>query len=125
MDASHAERDLSPRSAAVIAAGMMAVALADGEAHPREVAMIEGFRGELPEDVDPSGVLLEDDWERQVFVRSLLMVALADGKVSEDEERVIAELAQAHGVDADAVGQIRQQVGMQMAYTLAGESAPE
>jgi uncharacterized tellurite resistance protein B-like protein len=119
------DRELDARSAAVIAAGMMAVALADGEAHPREVEMIEAFRKELPEGVDPSGVVLEDPWEREVFVRSLLMVAVADGAVSDDEGKVIEELARAHGVSEEQLEGIRREVAMQMAYTLAGEELPE
>lgn len=119
------DRELDARSAAVIAAGMMAVALADGEAHPREVEMIEAFRKELPEGVDPSGVVLEDPWEREVFVRSLLMVAVADGTVSDGERQVIRELARAHGVDASQVDVIRQAVAMEMAYKLADEELPQ
>lgn len=119
------ERELEARSAAVIAAGMMAVALADGEAHPREVAMIESFTEELPAGVDPSGVMLSDPWEQEIFVRSLVMVAVADGHVSEEESSLIHRLARDHGIDEERVKKIRHAVAMEMAYRLAHEELPE
>lgn len=85
------------RTAAAITAGMMAVALADGEAHPHELALLATFREGLPDDIDPSGVVITDPTVRRVLVRSLFAVALADGVVGDAEREVIEEIARAHG----------------------------
>ena len=85
------EVDIDGRTAAVIAAGMKAVALADGVSHPREMALIEQFCESLPEDADPSGVVLEDDRERELFVGTWVdnmssAFASMEGQYLEDDE---------------------------------------
>jgi tellurite resistance protein len=117
------ELEVDGRTAAVIAAGMQAVALSDGEAHPRELALIHAFRQHLPEGVDPSGVVLEDEALRDIFVRFLVMVALVDGDLKNAERATILELAQAHGVSADRVEAAVQQVRLEMFSAFEGVSA--
>jgi tellurite resistance protein len=117
------DMEVDGRTAAVIAAGMQAVALADGEAHPREMALIQGFRQQLPAGVDPSGVVLEDDRLRDVFVRFLVLVALVDGDLKAQERATISELAQAHGVSSDRVEQIVGEVRREMFSAFEGVSA--
>jgi uncharacterized tellurite resistance protein B-like protein len=97
------EPDIDARVAAVIAAGMQAVALADGDEHPRELEMIASFRAELPEGVDASDMVLTDPAHRHVYVRSLVTVALADGRLSEVERHTVVELAHAHGISLEEV----------------------
>jgi uncharacterized tellurite resistance protein B-like protein len=95
--------EIDERAAAVIAAGMRAVAEADGDVHPRERAMIEALAEGLPE-VDPTQPLPSAEL-RALYVDSLARVALADGRISEVEGARLAELAAAQGIvgeDLDA-----------------------
>lgn len=110
---------IDARTAAAIAAGMQAVALADGEAHPRELALVAAFRAELPQGIDTSRVRITSDVARHALVRSLVGVALADGRVSDDERVVIDEIARAHGA-ADLVEPTIAEVRREMAATFAG-----
>jgi tellurite resistance protein len=119
------EWDVDARTAAVIAAGMRAVALADGEPHPRELALIEAFEADLPEGVDTAGVSLESPAAAEAFLRSLFLVAFADGRLGDAEAVMIQQLARAHGLADDAVEAAAQHVRMQMAYALAGEALDE
>lgn len=103
MDWTERAISLDGPAAAVISAGMKAVAKADGDVHPRELQMIEAFEADLPSiDVpDPRAALGSKD-VRDAYVRSLVMVALADGTISEPEGAVIRELSTAMGLtDAD------------------------
>ncbi len=93
--------DLGHAAAAAIARGMRLVAQADGMIHVRELALIATFESSIPEGVEPLRDLPPEVVD--VYVRSLLMVALADGRISPREEEVIAELAAEHGVEADAL----------------------
>ena len=117
------EVDIDGRTAAVIAAGMKAVALADGVSHPREMALIEQFCESLPEDADPSGVVLEDDRERELFVRFLVMVALIDGDLNPAEWETIDDLAKAHGVGHEKVVEVAQAVRREMFAMFSGVKA--
>lgn len=88
--------DLDASAAAAIAHGMRAVAQADGMIHQRELSLIAAFEAELPSDGVPGP--LSDAASRQAFLRSLIMVALADGVITDQEEQVIGELCDAHGI---------------------------
>ena len=86
-------------AAAVIAAGMKAVARADGESHPRELELIAAFEaqaGDAPP--HPTAALTTSDL-RDTYVRTLVMVALADGAIGPEEDAVIRALAGAVGVE--------------------------
>ena len=95
--------DLDAAQAAFIAQGMRQVATADGLVHQRELNLIAAFEAELPDDV-PAG---EPDFGREdvreVYLRSLILVALADGRVGEVEYDVIVELAAAIGIEPEQV----------------------
>jgi uncharacterized membrane protein YebE (DUF533 family) len=93
---------IDARSAAIIAAGMRAVARADGVIHQRELSLIASFEAEIPPGTPATGKL-EDRGVVDAFVRSLIMTALADGVISDAEHDCIAELCAAHGVDASAL----------------------
>lgn len=91
--------DLDGAVAATVARAMRVVAQADGMVHPRELSLIAQFESELPEGVEPQSTLSAGDV--QVLLRSVVMVALADGRISEAEEQAIAAIATEQGVGAD------------------------
>lgn len=80
-------------AAAIISAGMKAVAKADGDVHHNELGLIQAFEDGLPDEpvVDAKATLNSDEL-REVYARSLVLVALADGVISDEEDRVIREL---------------------------------
>ena len=96
---------LDEAAAAVIGRDMRVVAEADGILHVRELSLIDAFVSELPDsdvDVDGYGSICTDEL-RMTYLRSLVMVALADGKVSEEEHEVILELSAKVGLPAATV----------------------
>lgn len=90
---------LDGRASAAIAAGMRAVALADGEATPAELALVAAFEAGLPPDLDPTGVRFDDAARQRLLLESLFLVAWADGAVSEAERSVIVRIARGHDID--------------------------
>lgn len=97
--------NLSDEAAAVLAAGMREVALADGDMHQQELALIATFGGSDTGNVQDAPTVLTNSEVRAAYVRSLIMVALADGEISSSEQAKIRELAGAVGVgdsDVDA-----------------------
>lgn len=111
MDWTERSIPLDGPAAAVISAGMKAVARADGDVHPREVELIEAFERDLPTtDIpDPRSALGTTDL-KGAYVRSLVMVALADGRISPEERAVIAELCGALGVSDDEIAAAEKDV---------------
>lgn len=89
--------DIDATSAAVIAQGMREVAQADGMIHQRELALIASFEADIPPGGDADGEL--PDAIKEVYLRSLIMVALADGQITDNEEERIMALA-----DRQAIG---------------------
>lgn len=100
MDWFEQDVDLDAAQAAFVAQGMRRVATADGHIHERELNLIAAFEAELPEGSASSAPDLSDEAVREVYLRSLILVALADGRVSEAERTVIVELAGEVGIDA-------------------------
>lgn len=94
--------DLDAAQAAWFARGMRRVAQADGMVHDREMNLIASFESGL-DDVDGAGEPEVDDSVRVAYLRSLIMVALADGVIGESELAEIRTLASEAGVDADLV----------------------
>ena len=88
--------NLDASAAAVIASGMRQVAQADGMIHQRELALIASFEADLPGGGDPSSSLPTE--AKVVYLRSLIMVALADGVITDKEEERINALADAQGI---------------------------
>lgn len=94
--------ELTAAQAQAIGRAMLAVARADGAADPREVALIAEL---APVDVslaDPApsevAAALPDAKSREALLRSLLLVAFADGDYSAAEKSVVAAHAAACGV---------------------------
>jgi hypothetical protein len=104
-----AQVEVDAGAAARIAEGMARVAGADGAIHPREMALIEGFRAEIPEGTEPAASPLPAG-VGELYVRSLLMVGMADGRVSEVEGTLILKLAAEQGIDAAAVRAMSREV---------------
>lgn len=91
------EVPIDAAAAAAIAQGMRQVAQADGLIHHRELALIASFEAGVPEAADVAGAISSGPL-RTVFLRSLIMVALADGRISEAESARIRELAQEQAI---------------------------
>ena len=88
------EVDLDAAAARTIAAAMREVAECDG-AHHDELAIIRAFEGQLPGPataVDLSTLTTGE--HREVFLKSLILVAFADGVVSEPERALIEQYAE-------------------------------
>jgi len=96
-----ADVDLDASAAAAIASGMRQVAQADGMIHQRELALIASFEADLPGGGDPEAPLPQE--AKVVYLRSLIMVALADGVITDKEEERINALADAQGINRGTV----------------------
>jgi len=110
------EVDLSRDAAEAMARGLFAVAKCDG-LHEREASLIASFwidtggtenaladleRGATPTPVELAAHL-HTATERSLFVKTALLLAWADGKVTKEERKVVAEFAEALGVDRPAL----------------------
>ena len=97
--------ELDAGSAALIVAGMRAVAEADGQVHQRELALIQSLESALLPAPSGEAKALDSEELRAVYLRSLIMVGLADGRLSDVELDVIRDLAGSvgiSGVDVDS-----------------------
>lgn len=97
---------LDEAAAAVIGRDMRIVAEADGILHVRELSLIDAFVTSLPDEGAGGYECINTDELRMTYLRSLVMVALADGKVSEEEHAVILELAAKVDLSAVAVEKV-------------------
>ncbi len=90
--------ELDAAAAHTIAAAMRAVARCDGE-HPREADLIDRFESDLPGEA--TGVdltVLQTDEAKECFLKSVVLVAYADGRVTTKERELIAGYAKTLGV---------------------------
>lgn len=101
------EVDLNPDAAAYIAQGLRALASCDG-LHTNELALVEEFErgvGIPPTDgadfASDGGGPLGDTSERELFLSSLQLMALADGRISSREAEWIDRVSSDLGIDAD------------------------
>ena len=100
---------------------MMALARVDG-VHDSEMSLIREFYGSCSRDGDPeleevakgdfdparAKALFGGDGEhRDIFVKSLVLLAYADGEYGEREDRVIRDLAQAVGLSDGDVDRLK------------------
>src|SRR5581483_118416 len=100
--------------AEAIARGLFAIARADGM-HEREAALIAGFYGEAGgssqslselerrEDITPEELAahLKDQEMGRLFLRTAILLTLADGKVSAQESALVHKYAERLGLSAD------------------------
>ena len=90
-------------TAAVIARDLRRVAEIDGHMHERELSLIEAFEREIPETPISDDAVFESDEIRSAYLRSLIMLALADGEIAEEEQTLILQLAERRGISNDEV----------------------
>jgi len=105
------EVNLSHGAAEAIARGLFAIARVDG-VHEREAGLIARFwidaggggslsdleRAESIKPADVAAALHSDD-ERQLFVKTAILLTWADGEVSAAEKKAVGEFARALGID--------------------------
>ena len=105
------ELHLSHGAAEAIARGLFAIAAVDG-VHEREAGLIASFwidAGgggplsdlERAEAIKPADVALalHSDAERQLFIKTAILLTWADGSVSPAEKKAVSEFAKALGID--------------------------
>lgn len=113
--------EVDERAAHTIAAAMRVVAHADGE-HPREIELIAAFEDELPG--DPTGEIdlstIHTPELREAFLWSLVLVAFADGRVSDEEGQVIHDYAQRLGMGGKEVARAVADVATMLLSNLSG-----
>ncbi|MEC8276193.1 MAG: hypothetical protein VXZ96_14595 [Myxococcota bacterium] len=97
-----------------IAAAMKEMSAVDGEIHPEELAMInqltEGFEVSDNTDVDVS--LFQNVQQKDIFLKSVALVALADGKVLAEEKALLEKFSSQLGLDAGYGQSIMTEVGI-------------
>jgi tellurite resistance protein len=109
------EVELSRGAAEAIARGLYAVARCDG-LHEREAGLIASFwidagGGSPLSDLERAEALrpadlaaaLHSDAERQLFIKTAILLTWADGKVSDAERKAVQEFARALGIDDAAL----------------------
>lgn len=114
-----APANLDARGAAIVAAGMRAVARADGVIHQRELNLIASFEASIPSEQGASGPLGDPACE-DAYLWSLVMTALADGVISDAERACIAALAEEQGISPDRVAAAELQVKRKFLSVFAG-----
>ena len=112
---SHPEIQITAEQGQMMARGLMAVARADGSVDERELGLIRSLvpegSPELP-DVAPeelAGVIGSGE-AGQLFLKSCLLVALADQAYSEPEKSLIARYAEAFRISAEELDVLAQSV---------------
>ncbi len=112
--------DLDAAAAQTIAAGMREIAAIDG-AHAREDALIDAFASGLPAgagSVDLTSLPTDD--HKEAFMKSLVLVAFADGQLSAGERAVIERYATELGLDASTITGIVTHVASVLLSKFAG-----
>ena len=94
---------LDEEAAAVIGRDMRLVAEADGILHARELSLIEAYMGPLGESEAVGFEAINSEDLKTTYLRSLVLVALADGKVSVEEHALIVKLCAEIGLTASRV----------------------
>ncbi len=115
--------DLDAAAAHTIAAAMRAVARCDGE-HPRELALIDAFESELPAG---GGALdlgaITGAGAREAFLKSVVLVAYADGRVTTRERELIAGYAAELGVSDAELTAVWTDIASSLLSTFSGVRA--
>ncbi|HJN75035.1 MAG TPA: hypothetical protein QGF58_13995 [Myxococcota bacterium] len=113
--------DIDSRTGGTIAAAMRVVALSDG-LHPREEALIDEFEKSLgteaTAEVDLS--VIDTPALREAFLKSLVLVAFADGRISEEESVCIRDYATDLGLGEPEVAKAIADVAAHLLGQLAG-----
>lgn len=118
------EIEIRADQAEAIARGLIAVAKADGQLHEREAALIADFYSSTTEQavnmaalerqatVDGSylAAMLPSKALRELFLKTAMLLAYADGTYSAPESKLIAGFGTALALDAAALGHFETQV---------------
>lgn len=113
------EIDITNDQAEAIARGLFAVARADGNVHPAEAAIIGQFFGAAAQpshieslaretniDAASLALLLPSKELREVFLRTAVLLAYADGNFADGEKEQIASFATAMNMESNELEQI-------------------
>ncbi len=93
--------DLDAQAAHAIAAAMRELAHVDGQ-HPQELALIDAFEAEIPPVSASSLADVNTPESREALLKSLVLLAFADGRMSPEERAHIVGVAAKVGLtDAD------------------------
>jgi hypothetical protein len=117
------EVNLERGAAEAIARGLYAIARVDG-LHDREAGLIASFwieagggSGALSDlersgDIAPAelATALRTDIERQLFIKTAILLTWADGSVSAAEQQAVGDFAKALGVEPSALEQLEASV---------------
>ena len=113
--------DIDTKAGAAIAAAMRAVAVSDGM-HPSEEALILEFEESIGTPATP-----EIDWDaidtpalKEAFLKSCVLVAFADGSISDEESALLHEYAARLGLGDREVAKSIADVAQVLLGQLAG-----
>lgn len=123
------EIDVTDDQARAIGRAMLAVARADGEAEPREVALIEQLAPIDDAASDPTPAELAAAFPapegRELLLRSALLVAFVDGDYSDAERALVSSWAAALAVPAARLEELASAVkGFLMSPLLPLSNSP-
>lgn len=113
------ETEIEAGVAAAIAADMKAVAQADGVVHGRELALVVEFESTIPAGTVPAARITDPAGIR-AWAHSMIMLALADGRIGDDEKAKILDLAAQRGIAAADVEAATGDVKRQFLATFSG-----
>lgn len=122
------DTDITPSAAAFMANGLRALAHLDG-IHTSELALVEEFERSMgipagdAKKFDTADVGPLDDAQREAFLRTLQLMALADGRVSARESEWIGRVASEFGVSAERQAELAVEARKYMLSSLAGVTA--
>ncbi|HZS41745.1 MAG TPA: hypothetical protein VFF06_33180 [Polyangia bacterium] len=117
------EMHISRQAAEAIARGLYTVARVDG-LHEREAGLIASFwidaghgaaalsdleRGDAMKPADLATILRTDE-ERQVFIKTALLLTWADGEVTDAERKIVREFAAALAIDGPKIERLESEV---------------
>jgi len=117
--------ELTAEAAMTIAAGMRSMSRIDGE-HPAEEQLIALFEESLPERREPGkpprvdlGALTNDD-AREAFLKSVILVALVDCMLSEEELDLLRHYTDEMGLPSETLERLLQEVAAAMLSRFSG-----
>lgn len=129
MDAPFADVSLNSDAALYIARGLRALAAVDG-VHAAELALIEQYEASLGLDgpalgdfESAGGGPLVEAAQRELFLRSLVLLALADGSISDPEDQMIRAVAADLGLSDDNLTGITVEAKQWLLGSLRGVQA--
>ena len=131
---------LTEEEGELIARGMLAVARADGQLHDREIALVQGFYGEVAQgtpasltavaresDIDPDvlAIGLGRESVGMLFIKTSILLAYADGDYHAKEAEKINLYAKALDIGDEAIAELHQSVKEFLLGQLVGLSNQE